>query len=97
MVPKAVALSSTNAEIQGALGLARDVMRMRTLMGDLGYTQHGSTVMYQDNDPAIQQIEDIRGTAMSKTYLVQLRKLQELLHMGKIRMNPIDTRENVAD
>ena len=97
MVPKAVAISSTNAEIQGALGLAKDVMRMRTLMEDLGYTQHGSTVMYQDNDPAIQQIEDVRGTQMSKTYLVQLRKLQELLHMGKIHMNPVDTRENVAD
>ena len=34
---------------------------------------------------------------MSKTYLVQLRKLQELLHLGKIHMNPIDTKENIAD
>ena len=53
--------------------------------------------MYQDNDPAIHQIQDIKGTAMSKHYLVLLRKIQELLHMGIIHMNPIDTKENVAD
>ena len=96
-VPKVVALSSTNAEIQAALGLARDVVWFRTLMDDLGYKQRGSTVMYQDNDPAIQQIQDVKGTAKSKHYLVKLRYIQELLHLGIIHMNPIDTKENIAD
>ena len=67
------------------------------LLADVGHEQHGSTVMYQDNDPAIHQIQDVRGTAMSKHYLVLLRKIQELLHAGVIHMNPIDTKENVAD
>ena len=34
---------------------------------------------------------------MSKSYLVLLRKIQELIHVGEVHMNPIDTRENVAD
>ena len=96
-VPKTIATSSTNAEIQAAINLAKDVLWTRTLLADVGHEQHGSTVMYQDNDPAIHQIQDVKGTAMSKHYLVLLRKIQELLHAGIIHMNPIDTKENVAD
>jgi hypothetical protein len=96
-VPKTIATSSTNAEIQAAINLAKDVLWARTFLADVGHEQYGSTVMYQDNDPAIHQIQDVKGTAMSKHYLVLLRKIQELLHAGIIHMNPIDTKENVAD
>ena len=96
-VPKTIATSSTNAEIQAATNLAKDVLWARTFLDDIGNTQYGSTVMYQDNDPAISQIQDVKGTAMSKHYLVTLRMVQELLHLGIIHMNPIDTKENVAD
>jgi len=96
-VPKTVATSSTNAEVQAAIGLAKDTLWIRTLLDEWGFRQKGSTIMYQDNEPAIQQIRDTKGTAMSKHYLVLLRKLQELVHLGVIHMNPIDTHENVAD
>ena len=96
-VPKTVATSSTNAEVQAAVGLAKDTVWLRTLLDEIGFVQRGSTIMYQDNQPAIFQINDTKGTAMSKHYLVLLRKLQELVHLGIIHMNPIDTHENVAD
>ena len=96
-VPKTIATSSTNAEVQAALGLCKDVVWLRTMLDELGYKQQGSTVMYQDNQPAIYQINDNKGTAMSKHYLILLRKIQELVHLGIIHMNPIDTSENVAD
>ena len=38
--------------------------------------------MYQDNDPAIHQIRDTKGNKNDKHYLVIIRKLQELLHLG---------------
>jgi hypothetical protein len=96
-VPKTIATSSTNAEVQAAVSLAKDTIWLRTMLQELGNKQQGSTVLYQDNDPAIAQIQDIKGTANSKHYLILLRKIQELLHKGIIHMNPIDTKENVAD
>ena len=92
-----IASSSTHAEIQAASRLAKDTLWLRTFLNEIKQTQRGSTVMYQDNDPAICQAKDLRGTKMSKSYLVLLRKIQELIHVGEVHMNPIDTRENVAD
>ena len=55
-IGKTTALSTTEAEVQAAVELLRDVLWFRDFLRDLGYVQPGSTRIWEDNNGAIGQI-----------------------------------------
>ena len=96
-VPKQVAQSTTESELQGTIEGAKDVVYARALLHDLGYEQHGSTKILIDSNTCMSQINAVKGVVKARHYVVLLRKLQELKHMGIIHAQRVDSRDNVAD
>ena len=96
-VPKQVAQNTTEAEMQSAIECVKDVVYTRVLLEELGYKQEGSTRVYIDSNAAMSQVNATKGTRAVRHYIVALRKVQELRHLGIIHTQRVDTKDNVAD
>ena len=96
-LPKTAATSSTEAELQAASECTKDVIYMRVLLHDLGYRQDGSTRIYNDNNACMAQINAVKGVVKARHYIVQLRKIQEAIHLGITHTTRVDSADNVAD
>ena len=96
-IPKQVAQNTTEAELQAATECGKDVVYTRALLEDLGYKQHGSTKVFIDSNSCISQLNAVKGVVKARHYVVTLRKLQELKHVGVIHSQKVDTHDNLAD
>ena len=97
-VPKTVATSTTEAEVQAAHECAKDILYTRDLLHSLGYPQgNASTRLLVDNNSAITQIRAIAGVSKARHYVVALRKLQEVYHLGLMHPQRVDSVDNPAD
>ena len=96
-LPKTAATSSTEAELQAAAECSKDIIYTRVLLHDLGYHQRGSTRMYIDNNACISQINAVSGVVKARHYIVQLRKIQEVIHLGIAHTTRVDSADNWAD
>ena len=96
-LPAQVAQNTTEAEVQAATECAKDILYYRQLLYSLGYPQKGSTRMRVDSTGAISQMNALSGVSTQRHYLVKLRKLQEVRHMGMVHPYRVDTKDNEAD
>ena len=96
-LPAQVAQSTTEAEVQAAIEVSKDVIYMRGLLYGIGYPQKGSTRAQIDSTSCIQQLNALSGVSKARHYLVALRKVQEVRHLGIMHTHRVDTSDNVAD
>ena len=96
-IGKTTALSTTEAEVQAAVELLRDILWFRDFLRDLGYVQPGSTRIWEDNNGAIGQINATKGLRKARHYLTALSRLNEEKCIGSIHIKRTDSSENIAD
>ena len=96
-LPAQVAQNTTEAEVQAAIECAKDILYFRTLLYSLGLPQKGSSRMQVDSTGAISQVNALGGITNQRHYIVKIRKLQEVRHLGLIHTYRVDTNDNVAD
>jgi hypothetical protein len=92
-----VATSSTEAEFLAAVHAAKIAKYLRSVLTELGYPPSGTTVLYEDNEAAIEMINDNRPTPRIRHVDIQHFAIQEWRARGLIRMEYIPTALNVAD
>ena len=93
-----VHVSTTGAELQQAAVTALDVVGLRNLLGEIGFLQSKPTIVYCDNQPAI-QIAHNEGSMSAKSKHLDIRifKIRELIKSKQIMLNYIRTQRNLAD
>ena len=96
-MPKTVAQSTAEAEVQAAIETTKDILYTRELLLGLGYPQIGSTRILVDATAAIAQIKAVQGVRKARHYVVPLRKIQEAYHTGHIHTQQVNTDDNPAD
>ena len=95
---KHVAISSTEAEISALSEAATYILWSRLLMSELGYSQESPTVVYEDNQSAIQMATNGGGSfKRSKHMLVRNSFVTELVNSDVLRLQYCPTEDMVAD
>jgi len=91
------ATSSTEAEFLAAVATAKHARYMRTIMTDLGFPPKGPTVMYCDNQSAINMINARVPTERSRHIDIQHFTIQDWKESGAIVMEFISGIINPSD
>ena len=94
---KVIATSSTQAEVQAASALSKDIVWSRELMAQLGFEQPGGSRVHEDNNGCIGQVNANREVSKAKHYGRTLGYLGELVHNGSLHLVRIGTKDNPAD
>jgi hypothetical protein len=96
-VQSTVSTSSTEAEFIAAVQAAKIAKYLRSILTELGYTQPGPTVLYEDNQAAILMINASRPTPRSRHIDIQHFAIQEWKANGDIILCHIPGIINPAD
>jgi hypothetical protein len=96
-VQSTVSTSSTEAEFIAAVQAAKIAKYLRSVLTELGYTQPGPTVLYEDNQAAILVINASRPTPRSRHIDIQHFAIQEWKANGDIILCHIPGMINPAD
>lgn len=96
-VQSTVSTSSTEAEFIAAVQAAKIAKYLRSILHELGYTQPGPTVLYEDNQAAILMINASRPTPRSRHIDIQHFAIQEWKVNGDIILCHIPGIINPAD
>jgi hypothetical protein len=90
--------STTEAELTECFRCGCDVMGFRNLMDEIGLINDEPTLLYQDNTPAI-QIMNNKGSLASRTKFMDIRvfKVREWISEGSIMTRYCRTLEMAAD
>ena len=91
-----IALSSTEAEIIAASSAASEICYLRTLLIEMGLEQEEPTVLYVDNQGAVELARD-RKSCHHQHVDRRFFKVRELEAMGVVRVKHIPTADNRAD
>ena len=94
---KCVTLSSMEAEYVEASRAGQEVLWFRRLLGDLGHTPVGPTVVYEDNKAAISFSKNHTCHDRSKHIDIRHFWLREMVTRGDIRLLHVGTLEQAAD
>jgi hypothetical protein len=92
-----VALSSTEAEYIAMAFTGQEIVWLRALLGELGYTQEEATVLHGDNQPALAIAKDDVHHQRTKHIDIRHHWIRELIAAGKVRMLYVPSECNVAD
>ena len=92
-----IALSSTEAEIIAASACALEVAHMRALLSEMGLPQSQPTIIYVDNQGAVELSRDRKSCHRSRHVDRRYFKVRELAAEGVLRVDPIDTLRNSSD
>ena len=92
-----VASASTEAEIIAASAAALEIAYFRGLLSDLGLTQDEPTLLYVDNQGAIALATDRRSCNRSRHVDRRYFKVRELVALGEINVQYIQSADNPAD
>jgi len=91
-------VSTTGAELQEACANALDVVGVRNLLKEIGFTQTKPTVVYCDNKPAIQIAHNEGALSQQSKHLdIRVFKIRELIKSKQIVLNYINTQRCIAD
>ena len=94
---KSVSLSSAEAEYFGAMLAAKDVMWLRDLLVDLGYSQTGPTRLRVDSKSAVDMAYDPVAFKKTKHIMRAAEYLRDLVAKMKVTLDHIEGTVNVAD
>ena len=92
-----ISLSSTEAEIIAASTAACEIVYLRGLLAEMGVPQPAPTVLYVDNQGAVELSKDAKSCHRSRHVLRRFFKVRELVHAGEVEVKWIDTASNKAD
>jgi len=92
-----IALSSTEAEIIAASAAACEIVYLRGLLAEMGVPQTAPTVLYVDNQGAVELSKDAKTCHRSRHVLRRFFKVRELVHSGEVVVKWVDTNANKAD
>ena len=92
-----IAQSSAEAEYVAAFNASRTVVYFRHLLSDFGLTQHGSTVIWEDNEACIAQSKNPVSHKRCKHILLKYHYIRDLTESGIVRLQYISTTDQVAD
>jgi len=91
------ALSSTEAELIAAVTAAKTAKFLRSILHELGFTQHEPTPIYEDNQPTIDIVNSQKPTERTRHIDIRFFAIQEWMQKGDIRMFHIPGVINPAD
>ncbi len=93
-----VSTSSTHAEARALYALLQDIIYIVTLCNDLQIKLKFPIQIYEDNFPVIQLTTHLAPKAKKcKHFIMLLNFIQEYVDNGLIRIDHIDTNDNLAD
>ncbi|KAD7478171.1 hypothetical protein E3N88_01307 [Mikania micrantha] len=92
-----VALSSTEAEYIASTGAACQGVWIRRILEDLGFKQDGATVIYCDNNSAINLSKNPVLHSRSKHIELKYHFIRDLVAQNQIKLEFCDTHHQVAD
>ena len=79
-----LALSSTEAEYIGEFEASKLIMWLRQLLTELGYSSTNPTVMYEDNNSAIQIVKNGNDKGRTKHMDVRNHLIRDLVQSHKL-------------
>jgi hypothetical protein len=91
------ATSSTKAELIAAVLAAKSAKYFRTILHELGYTQTGPTVLYEDNESTIKIVNNERPTTRTRHMDISWFAIQEWHRNGDISLVHIPGVINPSD
>jgi hypothetical protein len=92
-----VALSSTEAEYVAQTHAAKELIWLRTIIGELNSPFENPTTLHCDNQGAIALAKDNKFHARTKHIDIRYHFIREAVEDGSINMQYIPTNENIAD
>jgi hypothetical protein len=92
-----VALSTSEAEYMAASEGGKEVVYIRAILQDFGFTQHGPTDLFEDNLTAV--VMSINPVRRKYSRHIDIRRhyVRELALAGLIKLIPLGTHDMVAD
>ena len=93
---QSIALSSTEAEIMAASMAATEIMYFRGLLAELGHELE-PTVLHVDNQGAVELSRDMKSCQRSRHIERRYLKVRELVALGEIDVQFVDTKSNSSD
>ena len=92
-----VALSTTEAEYMAAAAAAQEAIWIRTILNELGFKQHGPTIIFEDNQGCIKLTEN--GVSHGRTKHIDIRHhyVREQVARNSIKFKYLQTDKMVAD
>ena len=94
---KAVATSSTHAEIHALFHCIKDVVWIRRLLEEIGMPQGKPTPIYEDNTACIKFAETLQVKNRTKHLEIKYFYIKQIANWGLITIVYIPTKEQVAD
>ncbi|MHB1850521.1 MAG: Ty1/Copia family ribonuclease HI, partial [Acidimicrobiales bacterium] len=92
-----IALSSTEAEYMAGCNATQELLYLRMLFQDLGQLEDGPTLLFQDNQGAINLANDFFSTKRTKHIDVKFHFIRQHIKEGRVKVNYIPTSDMVAD
>jgi hypothetical protein len=92
-----VALSSTEAEYVAQTHAAKELLWLRTIIGELNLPFETPTTLHCDNQGAIALAKDNKFHARTKHIDIRYHFIREAVEDGSINMQYIPTNDNIAD
>ena len=94
-----IANSTTEAEFIAANEAAKEAVWMKNFIQELGVVPSvGDPItVYCDNNGAIAKAKEPRSHQKSKHVLRKFRLIREIIGRGDVRMERVDTTDNIAD
>ena len=94
---KVIAHSSAEAEYAAASYAAREVVFVRNVLGDLGFSVSGPTVLAVDNQAAIKIAENMGVTSRTKHFTDAVHYIRHLVDHRVVRLTFVRTDAQHAD
>ena len=94
---KAVALSTAEAEYVAFCEASREVMYLRSVLGEIGYAQRQPTVIYEDNQPCIQIATNPMTVTRTKHMAIKFHYVREVIAALSIEIKYCPTGDMIAD
>lgn len=92
-----VAASSTEAEYVAAAQAAQDCVWCRSMIGSLGYSLSGATVMFEDNQGCIALAKNPTNHSRIKHIDIKYHFIRDRIERKDIELRYIETENNLAD
>ena len=89
--------SSCEAEYTASSKAARDIVYIRNLCDELGFTLHGGLVLGVDNTAAIDVARNLGITARTKHYSREIHYIREQYDRGSVKLLYVPTKQQRAD
>ena len=94
---RTVSASTCEAEIVALLEAAKEAIHLRRLLKDLNQKQTAATLIFCDNQPAIEVVKEPKEKGRTKHIDVKLKKIREWIGREKIRVEYVASKDNIAD